>query len=411
MKKIIIIMLSALLLIGCQQKSVDLTGYYEGDIIVGENKIAFNMDLSYDDTLSGSLNIPAQGLLSLPLIDTKVEEDAVSFNVALTDEITVSFVGTYKDDAITGTYTQVGAPFDFEMHKAEKQVYTNRETISEKIGDYTLTGELIVPEIASEMPVALIIAGSGPTDYNGNSLAGVSADSYLQLAEALEAKGIATLRYNKRILGNKINEEDLSFDDFVSDAAYFAEMLKKDPRFSDVVLIGHSQGALIAELVAQTVEVDKVVLLAGAGHPIDQVMLDQLTPQVDAATLIVVQHIFDTMRTGEIVTDIPPSLDSLLRESVQPFLMSWIAYDPVEELSNFNQPTLVVAGDQDLQVVEKEAKALMAGRDDLEYKLIEGMNHILKRVGTDINENYASYQNPDLPIHEGLVDVLIEFIE
>ena len=121
------------------------------------------------------------------------------------------------------------------------------EPISLEVKDATLRGTLTLPSSASKVPVALIIAGSGPTDQNGNSLGSViQPNSYKLLSEALAAKGIATLRYDKRGIGSsqsRLSESQLRFTDFANDAAALLETLKKDSRFSAVHIIGHSEGS------------------------------------------------------------------------------------------------------------------------------------------------------------------------
>ncbi|MBN2794051.1 MAG: alpha/beta hydrolase [Clostridia bacterium] len=414
MKKIILLILVlSLALIGCQSKTeepVNLSGYYEGFISVGTNKIHLETTLNQEDTLTGTFSIPGQGLFDLEVLSGHVEGNSVKFDIDL-GGLVVNFEGTYAGDKIMGSYTQSGSSFNFELSKTEKVVFDNRERISVNNGDVKLSGELIVPEIASEMPVVLIVAGSGPTDMDGNSMAGISGNSYLYLAEALESKGIASLRYNKRILGNNISEADLKFEDFVDDAMFLANMLKEDSRFSSVYVIGHSQGALIAEILGKEMDLDGIVLLEGAGNPIDEVIMDQLENQTDAATLAVVENIFKEMKQGQIVKDIAPQLQALVRESVQPFLISWMAYDPIEVLKSVDEPLLAVFGSEDLQVGENEVNAFKNSETPVDYVVIEGMNHVLKKTSSDLNENMSTYTNPDLPIHESLIDTLIEFIK
>lgn len=417
MKRILMmIFIVALVFVGCSEETkvetdkIDVTGYYEGYINVAGNKINIETDLEHGETLSGQLSIPGQGLFDLDLLETKVEGSSIEFKIDLGGVI-VDFKGTYGEDTITGVYTQNEQEFTFTLNKSEKVVYENREMISVENDGVKLTGELIVPEIEGEMPVVLIIAGSGPTDMDGNSMAGVSANSYLYLAEELEKQGIASLRYNKRILGNAISEEDLSVDDFIADAKYLTEMLQDDTRFSSVYLIGHSQGALIAEVVASDLDVDGLVLLAGAGRPIDEVMMDQLVGQVDAATLLVIENIFTEMKAGNVVKDIAPQLQSLVRESVQPFLMSWMAYDPIQILDKIDEPILAIFGSEDIQIGNKEVEVFEASSKISDIVVLDGMNHVLKKTGSDRNENIATYSNPDLPIHESLIDVLVDFIQ
>ena len=138
----------------------------------------------------------------------------------------------------------------------------------------TLYGTLLTPDAGTET-VAVIIAGSGPTPRNGN------VNSYLYLAQALEKAGIASLRYDKRGIGaSRFTEPEKMADavlgDFIGDAAAWADYLAGEG-FRRVVLIGHSEGALIAFCAAQqTPKVAAVVSLAGAGYPLDEILQLQL---------------------------------------------------------------------------------------------------------------------------------------
>src|SRR6266852_4170612 len=113
-------------------------------------------------------------------------------------------------------------------------------------GALELGGTVTVPRDATgRVPVVLIIAGSGPTDRNGNSLMGIRPNSYAQLAWRLTERGIASLRYDKRGMPGTKGTFDMTrmtLGDFAADARAAAESLTHDPRFSKVLLLGHSEG-------------------------------------------------------------------------------------------------------------------------------------------------------------------------
>ena len=124
-----------------------------------------------------------------------------------------------------------------------------------KSGALELGATLAVPRDAKgRIPIAVIIAGSGPTDRNGNSMMGIRPNSYAQLAWRLAERGIATLRYDKRVFpGTKgtVDISRLTLDDFAADARAAAESLARDGRFSPVVLLGHSEGSALALIAAR----------------------------------------------------------------------------------------------------------------------------------------------------------------
>src|SRR5438309_6580912 len=200
-------------------------------------------------------------------------------------------------------------------------------------GALELGGTLTVPRDATgRVPVVVIIAGSGPTDRNGNSLMGIRPNSYAQLAWRLAEHGIATLRYDKRGLPGTQGTFDITrttVDDFAADARAAAESLAREPRFSRVVLVGHSEGASLALIAArQGAPVAGVISVSGLGRPLGEVMRDQLSRQFDSATMVRYDTAMKHYLRGEQPGDVPPQLGMLLLQLNQTFLRSLAAFDP-----------------------------------------------------------------------------------
>ena len=281
-----------------------------------------------------------------------------------------------------------------------------------QIATGTLFGTLIVP--SSAKAAALIVAGSGPTDRDGNGPYGRN-DGLKLLAEALAARGVATLRADKRGIGASagalVSETELRIDDLVTDAVAWlnrlAEALPETPR----LLIGHSEGALIATIAAQRHAVRGLVLIAGLGRPAVEVMREQLRAAALAPALLSeAEAILAALDAGRSVRDIPSALQALFRPSVQPYLRSWFRLDPLSELAAVSVPTLVVQGDRDLQVPVSEAEILASPRDGTVLAIVDSMNHVLKAVPDDRDANLASYNDPDLPLAPGLVEAIDHFV-
>ena len=292
------------------------------------------------------------------------------------------------------------------------------EPISLTVKDAILKGTLTLPSGNSKVPVALIIAGSGPTDQNGNSLgSAIQPNSYKHLSEALAARGIATLRYDKRGIGSSqttLTESQLRFTDFADDAAALLERLKQDSRFSGVYIIGHSEGSLLGMLAAQKVSVTGYISLAGPGRPADQILLEQLTPQLTPAMLLEVKRVLDQLKKGLTVSakeiDLPAALvGALFRDSVQPYLISWFSYDPAAEIKRLNCRVIVLQGTTDIQVGVSEAK-LLAATLRQEPVLLEGMNHVLKIATLEPASQNLAYTDAKLPIAPSLIDAIAAFM-
>jgi pimeloyl-ACP methyl ester carboxylesterase len=275
----------------------------------------------------------------------------------------------------------------------------------------SLYGTLLLPDAGKPVPVVLMIAGSGPTDRNGNNMMMTNNCTKL-LAEALFRQNIATVRYDKRGIGESKDagkkEEDLRFDNYVNDAAAWITLLKNDKRFSNVIVFGHSEGSLIGMVAAQTTKADGFISAAGAGFPADEILKKQLKAQ-PPAVYEMVAPILDSLKAGKQVKNVNPMLNALARPSIQPYMISWFKYDPRQEISKLTIPVLIVQGTTDIQVSEEDARALASANPKAKLVLIEKMNHILKEAEADRAGNIATYNNPALPVAPELVKHVVDF--
>src|SRR5438876_2016044 len=192
-------------------------------------------------------------------------------------------------------------------------------------GALELGGTLTLPRAATgRIPVAVIIAGSGPTDRNGNSVMGIRPNSYAQLAWRLAERGIATLRYDKRGMPATQGTFDITtmtVEDFAADARAAAESLARDARFSRVVLVGHSEGASLALIAArQGAPVAGVVSVSGLGRPLTEVLRAQLSRQLDSATLVRYDTAIKYYLRGGQPADVPPAVAALFVPVNQSFM-------------------------------------------------------------------------------------------
>jgi len=288
------------------------------------------------------------------------------------------------------------------------------ESVTVTIPTGVLSGALMLPMGSGPFPVALIIAGSGPTDRDGNQLA-FRSDAYKKLAQGLAAQGIATLRYDKRGIGDSINhqpEADLRLDDYVSDALALTAWLERDPRLHGIAIIGHSEGSLIGLLAAQQdPHVQAFVSLEGAGRDLGTI-LDEQVRDAGATPNIVneVVSIDASLRAGKAVPDPDPQLATLFRPSVQPYLISEYHYDPAKEIAKLTIPVLIVHGSTDIQVSAADAKLLAAADPKARVANVDGMNHVLVDAPAGRDANIATYSKPGLPLGATLVPAIAQFL-
>ncbi|MGQ7957838.1 alpha/beta hydrolase [Pseudomonas sp. SP16.1] len=278
----------------------------------------------------------------------------------------------------------------------------------------TLYGSLLRPQSDSPMPVALLIAGSGPTDRDGNNPAGGHNDALKKLAQVLARDGIASLRYDKRGVAASSkatpDERDLSVERYVADAEAWGRMLKGDPRFDRLILIGHSEGALIASLAAAGSGADALVSVAGPAYPIGQVLDAQLAMRLRPAQLAESRQILAKLIRGQQQPEVPKGLEVLFRPSVQPYLISLLRQNPAEAFAALRIPALIVQGSHDAQVGVDNAEVLKQVKPDAELALIPGMNHVLRITPLPWQEQKASYDDPRLPLARALGERIVTFI-
>lgn len=294
-------------------------------------------------------------------------------------------------------------------------VASAEEPVTLRTATGEIHGTLSVPDDASRTAV-LIIAGSGPTDRNGNSaVTGIATNSYKMLADSLASHRYASLRYDKRGIAASAaagaDESQLTFDDYIDDAVAWVGFLTADERFDRVVLAGHSEGGLIAlAAAARCDKVAGVITLAGVGEPIDATLRRQLGTQPEPYRSECMR-IIDELKAGRAVSDVMPALAALFRESVQPFLISQMRYEPAAEARALSVPLLVVQGTTDIQINLNDAMKLSMSNLRAKLAIIKDMNHVLKPCSShDQQTQLMTYINDTLPLAPTLVATVVDFL-
>ncbi|WP_179317050.1 alpha/beta hydrolase [Winogradskyella undariae] len=274
-----------------------------------------------------------------------------------------------------------------------------------------IDGTLLTPDEIEKPNLAIIIAGSGPTNRNGNQNF-LKNNSLKKLAEGLTNNGIATFRYDKRvvkqILHNNI-DKNMMFDDFITDASDVLDYFKEKNNYSKIYVIGHSQGSLVGMVSAKD-KADGFISLAGAGNNIGDVLIEQIdktAPMFSKDT----KRIVTSLKEGKTTTDFPIALASVFNAEIQPFMMNWMSYNPTEIIKDLDMPILIINGTKDLQVSEKEAEVLNAANEKSQLVIIENMNHVLFEIEGGDLENSKSYNESFRAISPQLIISITNFIE
>ena len=289
----------------------------------------------------------------------------------------------------------------------------------------SLYGTLERPQSPDKVPVVLFINGSGPTDRDGNSPVFRGPNNSIKmLAEALAVRGIASVRYDKRGIGEsgkamqlaaekaaiKLREDDLRFEAYIDDAVLWGKKLRGDVRFSSLIVIGHSEGSLIGMVAAHRIGADAFVSIAGSGRPAQQLLLEQLKAQLPADLLKTTEEILNQLAAGQRFASVPAALNFLFRPSIQPYMISWLSYNPTKEIARLSVPVLIVQGTTDVQVSLQDASSLAGANPSTKTLVVEGMNHVLKMVPGERDQQVASYGDPSLPVAPRLIGEVSAFV-
>jgi uncharacterized protein len=280
----------------------------------------------------------------------------------------------------------------------------------------TIFGTLLLPPRPLPVPVALIIADSGATDRNGNGPT-LQLNMYAKLAyELADCGGIASVRYDKRgISASHVpgsSESDMRFETYADDAAAWVAKLRSDERFSRVAIVGHGEGSLVGMLAAQRAPVDAYVSLDGAGFPVATTLCAQLQAQLESYPDLAakVELILATLANGKTVAEanVPAELMELFRPSVQPYLISWLKYDPCAEIAKVTAPVTIIAGTNDRQVPIEDGRALAAAVPSAAFETIDGMTHVLTNDpgSTDEEQLTGAYVDAERPLDTSLIRAL-----
>ena len=280
----------------------------------------------------------------------------------------------------------------------------------------SLGATLIDPDASA--PLIVILAGSGPTNRDGNSHVGLNANSYRLLAEGLALKGVASLRIDKRGVGASAGvalDAASSLAPLAEDALAWAAAMRQRTGRRCVWLLGHSEGGLVAlQAAARPEGLCGVVLVSTPGRSLATILREQFRANpANAPILDAALGMIDSLERGVTVdpATLPSPLGQLFPTSSQAYLAGMMRYDPATMIAGVHVPVLIVQGDTDLQVKVEDARALSRAQPRATLTVLSGVNHVLKRAPAERMANLATYANPALPIAPGVVDAIAGFVK
>ena len=357
----------------CMSASVlsqNISGEWKGNIDINGNQlpIIFHFQKNDSGKIDGKWDSPKQNAIGLPFSAINLKDDSIYLVIKM---IAGSYDGKFINaDSIAGIWEQNGNKIPLNLSRSSQiaepamplSVYPGEKEISiTSAGGSKLYGTLLSKN--NQQKIAIIVAGSGPTDRNGNSTMAPPTNEYEMLAHSLDSQNIATFRYDKRGVAKStfpdFKEKDIVFDDYVKDAEKIFDYLDDTLGFKNIYFIGHSEGSLIAMLASQKSKVKGYISIAGAGRPIDVILEEQMQHQpLPDSVKQQIPAIFNQLKQGKEVDNIPTDLAPLFRKSVQPYMISWLKYSPEKEIKKLNCPILILQGSCDIQLKEEDANNL-----------------------------------------------------
>lgn len=295
-----------------------------------------------------------------------------------------------------------------------KITFAQEETLIQKTSNGTLEGTLLLPSVEKKMPLVLIVAGSGPTDRDGNN-EGMQNNSLKMIAEELALNNIASFRFDKRGIGQSSDvdkdESKMRPETFVQDIKGWIDVLHADKRFDKIIVAGHSEGALLGMLASiNNPKVKGYISIAGAGRPIDVILKEQFS-NVSPEVKKIIYDMIDQLKRGDTIAHVPVILYSVFRPSIQPYMIAWMKYDPALEIKKLMVPILITTGTTDIQVKVIDAELLAKAQPKAKLKIIKNMNHVLKNCDTLNKEMQMQiYVDPNIPLNKDFSEALLNFM-
>ena len=428
-----------------------LSGKWEGQITVQGQQLKINTSFNQESgSYSGTIDIPQQMAMGLPLKNIEITQtDSVFFEFEAGPGSIASFKGMIKDDSRSeGTFHQRGMQLPFELERVqqnkpqpenepERAPAYNSEEMVIKNDSIAIGGTLTWPQNMQANQLVIMISGSGAQDRD-ESLPGVTSfRPFAELADSLTARGIATFRYDDRGVGQSTgNFADATLGMLASDVeAIINEFTNSSgQQFDEIVLLGHSQGGVVAgKVAAQSPAVDKLILMASTGVPLKELLRFQIEQafapaNVDSALvekeITARENLMQAIANGENLEqaqetyrqrfiDIqiaagmnPDQAEAVANRQVMqltatfetPQMQSLLFYDPTQDLQQLDIPVLVLFGGKDSQVPAEMNRppieqALNQADAPHRIEVLEDANHLFQRAETGQVQEYANLES------------------
>jgi pimeloyl-ACP methyl ester carboxylesterase len=423
----------------------DITGQWNGALKIQGNQLRIVFHISKTDTgFTATMDSPDQNAKGIPVTTTTFENSKLKLEIT---NLKFEYDGELDGSVIKGTLKQNGQvfPLDLSREQIEKRTikrpqeptkpypyYSEDITFQNKKANITLAGTLTLPKKEGNFPAVILITGSGPQNRDEEVF---GHKPFLIISDYLTRNGIAVLRYDDRGVAQSTGDfKTATTFDFASDVESAISYLKtrKEINSKKIGLIGHSEGGIIAPIVAaaEPKDVDFIVLLAGSGLQGDKLMLLQKEKleqamHIDEQEIAKGQRIFrgaydiilgsnavDTNLKNNVATYLKQAFGSQATEElistitnqiVNPWTINFLKYNPVPTLEKVKCPVLALDGEKDLQVPPKENLIAIktalekGGNKNVITKLFPNLNHLFQDCKTGLLNEYSEIEETFSP--------------
>lgn len=426
---------ACVLVLMCLRLDASIIGTWHGNLSVRgiDLAVVLHFTESGDSLPVCTMDSPDQGAKDIPALVNFLSEDSVKISVP---KLMLSYAGHYSADSIAGIFQQglvrmplIMRPGDAVVNRPQTPVppfaYTTEEVTFSNVADSaTLCGTLMLPAEGTALPgnpVVIMVTGSGQQNRDEELL---RHKPFLVIADYLARHGIATLRYDDRGAGESTGDfANATSANFRDDARAGIELLRSDGRFGRVGVLGHSEGGLIAYMLAASGDGDFAVSLAGPPMRGDSLLLYQnmeliratADDSIAAAYCSALGDAFAYVNSSdgpvsmqeakaeverilsEKRLELPATLSTnlasvIVSTSQNPWLRYFISYDPAEDITNINVPVFAVVGSLDRQVPAEPTYHALHGRLSSQGSVIKvypGLNHMFQHATTGMPDEYG----------------------
>jgi uncharacterized protein len=431
--------------------SQNINGKWSGVLELQGTQLPLVFNISTEgEELKATMDSPAQNAKGIPVTNITFSNPVLTLKIA---QAGIEYKGTLAEDklSISGTFKQAGREFPLDLSKGKVKskslnrpqepiepfdYYTEDVVFTNTQSNITLSGTLTLPNKSGRFPLAILISGSGPQNRDGEVF---NHKPFLVIADYLARSGIATLRYDDRGVGQSEGHfTGSNSKDFAQDVESAISFLKsrKEVDSSKIGLIGHSEGGMVAAMVASSLEKVKfMVLLASPGMRGDKLLLKQQRDLANASGIPakdirksqkinrrIFKIVLKTKDKQELRTDLHEYLSENIKDEIvpkgmkqeeyiniqlqnilNPWMLHFIKYNPVVALMNVTCPVMALNGGLDLQVspdsnlkaIEKSLKK--AGNKNVIVREYDRLNHLFQECTTGLPNEYSTIEQTFSP--------------